>query len=314
MPMAWDEFRLVQAIADRGALAPAAAHLGINPSTAFRRLAAVEAELGARLFERHRSGYVPTPAGEAMAAAAARMEEEVARFDREVADRAQTPSGLLRVTAAATLVTDFLMPILGRFRARYRQVQIELVTSEEALNLSRRDADVALRATHDPPPNLVGRRLGTIAWAVYGPAREDADGETDSGDADWVSPSEAVAGGLFARFVAARAGPERVALRLNSVQGLCEAIVEGVGIGPLPCYRGDRLASLRRLSGPEPELAGSLWLLTHPDLRHAARVRAFMDHVAAEVAPLRPVLEGRQGDDPSSRVSARLEAVPGTPS
>jgi len=304
VPVAWDEFRLVQAIADRGALAPAAAHLGINPSTAFRRLAAVEAQLGARLFERHRTGYVPTPAGEAMAAAAARMEEEVARFDREVADRSQTPSGLLRVTAAATLVTDLLMPMLGRFRTRYPKVQIELVTSEEALNLSRRDADVALRATRDPPPNLVGRRLATIAWAVYGPAQgpaqEPAQGDVDGGDADWVSPSEAVAGGLFARFVAARAGPERIALRLNTVQGLCEAILEGVGIGPLPCYRGDRLASLRRLSGPEPELAGSLWLLTHPDLRHAARVRAFMDHVAAEVVKLRPALEGLRGVDPQA--------------
>ncbi|MGW5957645.1 LysR family transcriptional regulator [Methylorubrum thiocyanatum] len=290
MPVAWDEFRLVRAITERGALAPAAASLGINPSTAFRRLAAIEAELGTRLFERHRSGYVATPAGEAMAAAAARMEEEVARFDREVADRAQTPSGLLRVTAAAPLVTDLLMPMLGRFRTRYPKVQIELVVSEEALNLSRRDADVALRATRDPPPNLVGRKLATIAWAVYGPVRGDADGA----NADWVSPSEAVAGGLFARFVAARAGPERVAMRLNTVQGLCEAICEGIGIGPLPCYRGDRIAGLRRLSGPDPELAASLWLLTHPDLRHAARVRAFMDHVAAEVAPLRPALEGRQ--------------------
>lgn len=289
MPVAWDEFRLVRAIAERGALAPAAAHLGINPSTAFRRLAAVEAGLGTRLFERHRSGYVPTPAGEAMAAAAGRMEEEVARFDREVADRALTPSGLLRVTAAATLVTDLLMPMLGRFRARYPKVQLELIVSEDALNLSRRDADVALRATRDPPPNLVGRRLATIAWAVYGPV----DGPDVPADACWVTPSEAVAGGQFARFVAARAGPERVALRLNTVQGLCEAISEGVGIGPLPCSRGDRIAGLRRLSGPEPELAGSLWLLTHPDLRHAARVRAFMDHVVAEVAPLRPALEGR---------------------
>lgn len=295
MPVAWDEFRLVRAVAERGALAPAAAHLGINPSTAFRRLAAVEAALGTRLFERHRSGYVPTPAGEAMAAAAARMEEEVARFDREVADRALTPSGTLRVTAAATLVTDLLMPMLGRFRSRYPAVQVDLVVSEEALNLSRRDADVALRATRDPPPNLVGRRIATIAWAVYGRVQA----EPEAADAAWVSPSEAVAGGLFARFVAARAGSERVALRINTVQGLCEAIVEGVGIGPLPCYRGDRIAALRRLSGPEPDLAGSLWLLTHPDLRHAARVRAFMDHVAAEVAPLRPVLEGRRAEAPS---------------
>ena len=296
MPVAWDEFRLVRAVAERGALAPAAAHLGINPSTAFRRLAAVEEALGTRLFERHRSGYVPTPAGEAMAAAAARMEEEVARFDREVADRALTPSGTLRVTAAATLVTDLLMPMLGRFRARYPAVQVDLVVSEEALNLSRRDADVALRATREPPPNLVGRRIATIAWAVYGRVQA----EPEAADAAWVSPSEAVAGGLFARFVAARAGSERVALRINTVQGLCEAIVEGVGIGPLPCYRGDRIAALRRLSGPEPDLAGSLWLLTHPDLRHAARVRAFMDHVAAEVAPLRPTLEGRRAEVPSA--------------
>lgn len=296
MPVAWDEFRLVRAVAERGALAPAAAHLGINPSTAFRRLAAVEEALGTRLFERHRSGYVPTPAGEAMAAAAARMEEEVARFDREVADRALTPSGTLRVTAAATLVTDLLMPMLGRFRARYPAVQVDLVVSEEALNLSRRDADVALRATRDPPPNLVGRRIATIAWAVYGRVQTEA----EAADAAWVSPSDAVAGGLFARFVAARAGPERVALRINTVQGLCEAILEGVGIGPLPCYRGDRIAALRRLSGPEPDLAGSLWLLTHPDLRHAARVRAFMDHVAAEVAPLRPTLEGRRAEVPSA--------------
>ncbi|MFF8801127.1 MULTISPECIES: LysR family transcriptional regulator [unclassified Methylobacterium] len=296
MPVAWDEFRLVRAVAERGALAPAAAHLGINPSTAFRRLAAVEEALGTRLFERHRSGYVPTPAGEAMAAAAARMEEEVARFDREVADRALTPSGTLRVTAAATLVTDLLMPMLGRFRARYPAVQVDLVVSEEALNLSRRDADVALRATRAPPPNLVGRRIATIAWAVYGRVQAEA----EAADAAWVSPSEAVAGGLFARFVAARAGPERVALRINTVQGLCEAILEGVGIGPLPCYRGDRIAALRRLSGPEPDLAGSLWLLTHPDLRHAARVRAFMDHVAAEVAPLRPTLEGRRAEVPSA--------------
>lgn len=296
MPVAWDEFRLVRAVAERGALAPAAAHLSINPSTAFRRLAAVEEALGTRLFERHRSGYVPTPAGEAMAAAAARMEEEVARFDREVADRALTPSGTLRVTAAATLVTDLLMPMLGRFRARYPAVQVDLVVSEEALNLSRRDADVALRATRAPPPNLVGRRIATIAWAVYGRVQAEA----EAADAAWVSPSEAVAGGLFARFVAARAGPERVALRINTVQGLCEAILEGVGIGPLPCYRGDRIAALRRLSGPEPDLAGSLWLLTHPDLRHAARVRAFMDHVAAEVAPLRPTLEGRRAEVPSA--------------
>lgn len=289
MAVAWDEFRLVRAIAERGALAPAAAQLGINPSTAFRRLAAVEAGLGARLFERHRAGYVPTPAGEAMVAAACRMEEEAARFDREVADRASVPSGVLRITAPAGLAIDLLMPMLARFRGLYPRVRLDLVVSEEALNLSRRDADVALRATREPPDNLVGRRLSGVAWAVYGPAAG-----SPGADPPWVSPDEGVAGGLFARFVAARAAPERVALRLNSVQGLCEAVAAGIGIGALPCYVADRHPALRRLSGPEPDLAVGLWLLTHPDLRRSVRVRAFLEHAAAEIAPLRAALEGRR--------------------
>ncbi|GJE74525.1 LysR family transcriptional regulator [Methylorubrum suomiense] len=291
MPVAWDEFRLVRAIAECGALAPAAGQLGINPSTAFRRLAALEAGLGARLFERHRSGYVPTPAGEAMVAAAARMEEEAARFDREVADRASVPSGILRVTAPAGLAIDLMMPMLARFRARYPRVRLDLVVSEEALNLSRRDADVALRATREPPANLVGRRLSGVAWAVYGPVEGDL-----AADPPWVSPDEGVAGGLFARFVAERAPPERVALRINTVQGLCEAVAAGIGIGALPCYVADPHPALRRLSGPEPDLAAELWLLTHPDLRRSVRVRAFLEHAAAEIAPLRPALEGRMAE------------------
>ncbi|GAB6845354.1 DNA-binding transcriptional LysR family regulator [Methylorubrum rhodinum] len=288
MPVAWDEFRLVRAIAERGALAPAAGQLGINPSTAFRRLAALEAGLGARLFERHRSGYVPTPAGEAMVAAACRMEEEAARFDREVADRASVPSGSLRITAPAGLAVDLLMPMLARFRGLYPRVRLDLVVSEEALNLSRRDADVALRATREPPDNLVGRRLSGVAWAVYGPVEASL-----AADPLWVSPDESVAGGLFTRFVAARTAPERVALRINTVQGLYEAVAAGIGIGALPCYVADRRPSLRRLSGPEPELAAELWLLTHPDLRRSVRVRAFLEHMAGEIAPLRASLEGR---------------------
>ena len=86
--IAWDDFRLVRAVAERGGLTRAAAHLGINHSTAFRRLAQIEAALDVALFERLRTGYRPTPAGEAMLAAAARMEADVAQFGRAVAGRA----------------------------------------------------------------------------------------------------------------------------------------------------------------------------------------------------------------------------------
>ncbi|MER2267480.1 LysR family transcriptional regulator [Methylobacterium oxalidis] len=288
MALHWDDFRLVKAIADRGGLTHAAEALAINHSTAFRRLAAIEASLDARLFERRRAGYVPTAAGEAMARAAARMEEDVVTFSRAMAGKGVAPAGELRVTAAASFVSGVMMPMLGRFCARYPQIRLDLVVSEEALNLSRRDADVALRASDGPPPTLVGRRLADVAWAIYGPA----DGPRTLEDRDWVSPSEGVGGGRHARFVRARAGTGRVRLQLNTVLGLADAVEAGIGIGPLPCMQGDGRPGLVRLSGVEPDLASALWLLTHPDLRHAPRVRAFMDHMAEEIAALRALFAG----------------------
>lgn len=291
MQLDWDDFRLVRTIAERGGLARAADHLGINHSTAFRRLAAIEAAVEAALFERHRSGYAPTAAGAAMVEAAARMEADVARFGRELAGQVQDPVGELRITTPANLVVRILMPILGRFVASHPRIRLDLVVAEQALNLSRRDADIALRASDRPSSTLVGRRLATINWAIYG--RRDFAGMPLS-ECPWVVPGEAVAGGRFtrfARFAAAHSGPGRIALTINTVLGLREAVEAGIGIGPLPCWDGDT-ASLVRLSPIEPELSTGLWLLTHPDLRHAGRVRAFMDFMAAEIASLRPTIEG----------------------
>ncbi len=301
MTLAWDDFRLVKAIADRGGLTHAASHLGINHSTAFRRLTAIEAALDARLFERSRSGYVPTPAGLAMVEAAGRMETDVARFGREVLGRTLTPSGELRITAPVGFVTDLLMPLLAGFRDAYPDVQLDIVMSEEPLNLSRRDADVAIRASNNPPANLFGRRLSSIAWAIYG--RRDRLDDASYGTR-WVTPGPQVADGRFAQFLRTRAGSERIALQVNAVTGLREAIQAGIGIGLLPCYIGDAAPDLRRLGDPEPDIASDLWLLTHPDLRHAVRVRAFMDFMADAIAPLRPAFEGRAAQSKPMNVVA----------
>ncbi|MHB2210449.1 LysR family transcriptional regulator [Methylobacterium sp. CM6257] len=290
MSLDWDEFRFVKAVADRGGLTAAAAQLGINHSTAFRRLGALETRLDVRLFERLRTGYVPTPAGRMMIEAANRIETDVTQFARAMAGRGETPSGELRVTAPTSFATSLLMPILSAFRARYPEIRVDLILAEEALNLSRRDADVAIRASRDPSETLVGRRLTGIAWAVYGRAEQDY---RDLTQATWVSPGPTVAGGLFARFVESRAPAERIGLRINTVTGLDTAIAAGLGIGPLPCFGADADPILRRISGPHPELGTDLWALTHPDLRHAARVRVFMDHVAEAILPLRPRFEGR---------------------
>lgn len=289
MPLEWDEFRFVKAVAAQGGLTAAAAQLGINHSTAFRRLTALETKLGARLFERLRTGYVPTPCGQAMVEAANRIEADVTRFERRAAGRSETPAGELRVTAPTSLAVELLMPILADFATRYPEIRIELILAEAALNLSRRDADVAIRASRDPSETLVGRRLAAVAWAIYGRADREYRDLTDEA---WVSPDPTVAGGTFARFVGAQAPADRVRLRINTVTGLEAAVAAGLGIGPLPCFSADANPALRRLSGPHPELGVDLWVLTHPDLRHAARVRVFMEHIAEAILPLRSRFEG----------------------
>ncbi|SFL11891.1 transcriptional regulator, LysR family [Methylobacterium pseudosasicola] len=286
----WDEFRFVKTVAEWGGLTAAAAQLGINHSTAFRRLESIEAQLEMRLFERLRTGYVPTPAGLAMIEAAARIETDVTGFARTVAGQGQTLAGELRVTAPVNVATGLLMPILATFCARYPQIRLDLILAEQALNLSRRDADVVIRASRKPSETLVGRRLTGLAWAVYGRAdRIYGDLATE----DWVVPGSAVAAGLFAPFIEAQAPAERIKLRINTVTGLTAAVAAGIGIGPLPCFEGDADPTLRRLSDPDPEIGADLWMLTHPDLRHAGRVRAFMNHLAEAILPLRPRFEGR---------------------
>ncbi|MFE1600880.1 LysR family transcriptional regulator [Methylobacterium sp. ID0610] len=290
-PLAWDDFRLIKAIADQRGLAPAAERLGINPSTVFRRLGQIEAALGTILFERHRTGYAPTPAGEEMMRVATRMEDDVAAFSRKLDGQLLAPSGELRITTADSLFNDLLAPILARFCDRYPEVRVDVVLSNQPLNLSKRDADVALRATDGPPDTLVGRRLATIAWALYGRVEDGA--ETPLAERRWVSLAQETGAAKVARYVAARADPARIALRLDTVVSLVRAVEAGIGIAPLACLAGDRRPGLMRLTPPEPDLSAGLWLLTHADLRHAARVRVFLDFVAAEIGRLRDLIEGR---------------------
>jgi DNA-binding transcriptional LysR family regulator len=294
--LVWDDFRLVKVIADAQGLAPAADRLGVNHSTVFRRLGQLEEGLGIKLFERHRTGYVLTPAGEEMSALAETMEEKVETFTRKLDGQAVTPAGELRITTNDTLLVHLLTPIFSRFIAANPEMRLDVVLANQALNLSKRDADVAIRATDNPPETLVGRRVATIGWAIYGRATDFPGGNLPDlatlYDRAWVVLGDNLAGLKAARFVRDRVAPEKIVYKVNTVLGLAEAVEAGAGIGPLPCFIADRKPALVRLSDINPDFAAGLWLLTHPDLRQSARVRAFMDFVGAEIGRQKRAIEG----------------------
>ena len=289
--LALEDLRLVAAIGEAGSLTGAAKRLGVDHSTAFRRLGAVEARLGLRLFERARNGYAPTPGGEEAIASAGRILGELAALERRLAGRDLRPSGVVRVTTTDTLV-ELLTPLLAAFRAAHPGITVELATSNLFFTLTRRDADVAIRPAPSAPEDLVARRIAGIAFApfaapAYLAAREAGDLEA----LDWLGPDDTLAHLGLARWLKARVPAARVVYRASSLLALREAARAGLGVAPLPCYLAGADPGLRQLGAPQPGMASTLWLITHPDLRRSARVRAFLDFMGARLLALKDRLE-----------------------
>src|SRR3989440_9659868 len=186
--LSWDDFRYVKAIADTRSLGGAAQDLSVNHSTVFRRLAQIEKQLGSRLFERSRGGYALTPCGEEMVRLAERMGEDVVAFERQVTGHDLRPSGELRVTTNDTALIYLMTDVFAGFRRAYPEISLDVVVANQALNLSKRDADVAIRATDRPPETLIGRRAATIAWAVFAASGTAPEGfeASDAREVDWI--------------------------------------------------------------------------------------------------------------------------------
>lgn len=305
--LSWDEFRLVKAIADSRSLTGAAEALGLNHSTVFRRLAALEAAVGSHLFERSRSGYEPTTAGDEMIALASVMADSIVEFERRIAGRDFKPVGCLRVTTSDLIAHHFLPAVLPQFRAQYPGMVLELILCHQLLNLSRRDADVAIRLTNDPPETLVGRRICAVRWRLYcGRGFKPSPGPQDEESMPFIGYCEGFGPPLTRRWIETHVRPERIAATVNSLQIMHQLAAHNFGVALLPCFVGDASPDLVGLGQPMPELDVGLWILTHSDLRRSARVRAFMDYAALELAKHKRAIEAVVGDEIAGTAGAPL--------
>jgi DNA-binding transcriptional LysR family regulator len=292
--MDWDELRTVLAIGESGSLSGAGRRLSVAHATIFRRLNALEARLGVRLFERSRTGYAPTSAGEELVEAAARVGEIVMAAERRVMGQDLRPSGTVRVTTTDALLYGLLAPICAAFRRAHPEITLELVTSHQLFDLTKREADIALRPTSRPSQSLVGRKVGEVATCVYALAREQAGKGRTAGwmDMNWIAPDASVHYPSLARWMSDNDLDQRVVYRVNTFFGMFEAVKLGLGHALLPCYLCDPEPTLCRVGDPVPELETELWLLTHPDLQRVARIRAFMDFANDAIRRKRRLLKG----------------------
>ena len=294
MSLAWDDLRVVLAVARAGSLAGAARALGVNHSTVFRRLNTFEEQLGVRLFERLANGYALTIAGEEMRASAERVEQEIDRLDRRITGQDLRLQGTLAITTTDTLASCVLAPHLVAFKRAHPAIELNLLLENQYVNLSKRQADIAIRPTLSPPDTLVGRRIAAIAFAPFVSAHLLTDKPNPHlGDLDWIAVDESLAHLAADKWFHATLPGANVVMRSNSLTGLMAAAVSGMGVAMLPCFIGDPSPVLTRLADPVDAAASALWLLTHEDLHHTARVRAFMDFMADALKEDVALLEGR---------------------
>lgn len=279
----WDDLRVFLAVARAGSLSGAARSLGVNHSTVFRRIAGFEEVLGVRLFERLPTGYALTPAGEETLRIVERVEEDVATLDRTVTGQDLRLSGTVRITATDMLAFWLLPDHLRRFRDSYPGIEVEIVVSNAALDLSRRETDIALRIGNTPPETLVGRRVGRLDFAVYGaPDYLAAHPGADLAQHDWIGLDSAHAP-LTRRFEQFLPGV-RPAVRSNSVACTVRLTKAGLGLAVLPCAIADQKPDLTRVADLPGTFSLDLWLLTHEDLRHTARIRAVLEFLTPALA------------------------------
>jgi DNA-binding transcriptional LysR family regulator len=292
--MDWDDLRYFLAVGNAGSLAGAARTLGVNHTTVLRRIGAFEQRLGLRLFERLPTGYVLTAGGEQLIAAARHIDATVTTLERKLAGQDLQLAGTVRVTTTDTVMGSILPAILAEFRHSYPGIQLEIAVSNLMFNLTKREADVAIRPAADPPETLIGRRIAGIAFAIYGsPDYLARRGKTlGLADHQWVAPDESLAGTAVAQWMRTQLPQAEITLAADSLLALRQAAQAGLGLVVLPCYLGDTSPDLVCVHQPIPELETALWILTHSDLRHTARVRAFTEFAGNAFARRRELLEG----------------------
>jgi DNA-binding transcriptional LysR family regulator len=284
--MNWDDLRFFLALTRERTVSGAGRVLNVKHTTVARRIAALEKQLGSRLFDRTTHGYTMTQVAENLYPHALSMEELAQAADREVFGMDAQLSGALRLTASYDVFTRLITPKLHQFTDKYPGIDVELSSSTSLADLASRQADIALRLSPKPPEYLIGREIVPLRHGVYASAqylkkKHNAEKlvlwEHDRSIPEWVNDHFPTA---------------RVAVRTNDIMTMMEAVRNHMGIARMPCYVADSEPTLRRLDVTLTPSKWGVWVLSHVDLRSTARVRVCREFLIDIIEQQRSLIEG----------------------
>lgn len=284
--MNWDDARFFLAVCRAGSVSGASKALGVNHTTVARRMAAFETELGTRLFDRTRDGYVMTQSAENMYANALRMEEYAQAIDRTMYGRDAELCGELKLTVPYDFANRLVAPALRDYRKQFPKIELELLTTTGLVDLAAREADIAVRLTAKPPDYLVGRKLLPLRHGVYAADRylKSMDGRpqvvlfrSERDLPEWVVDHFPDA---------------EVVLRTDNLSTMHAAVAAGCGLARMPCYEVDKDRTLKRLDLTLTPSTWGIWILSHVDLRSTARVRVTREFMSDTILKQKTLILG----------------------
>ncbi len=293
MDLEWSDLTVILAICREGSLSGAARVLGQNHSTVFRRINAIEQKTGVRFFERLPGGYAMTEAGRTALRYAERIESEVHALSREVLGQDMRLQGKIHLTAPEGIAVQIAPALVADFCRRHPGVTIEMSGGTFAVDLSRREADIAIRATRNPPDTSLGRKIGDFRFGLYAsPGYLQHNEDLPLTEHDWCLIQGSVEWLVPSIWKKKEQGERRIVYSSGSAISVLNATAEGMGITLMPCYLGDSDTRLQRVGDLLAPLDLELWILTHPDLRHTARVKALMAYLYDALGEKRRLFEG----------------------
>ena len=282
--MNWDDARMFLSVCRESTLRGAARVLGVDQATVGRRVSALEKSLGATLFLRTSEGYTLTTVGESALRAVEKMEQFALELERQTQGLDDRLTGTVRVSTTDSLAIDFLIPAMARLHEQHPDVRVQLDASTQMISLSKREADIAVRNTRPENPDLIARRIarwpvGLFASQGYIDARGvPAPGSLFEGH-DMVVYQPYLQRNNEMTLVSESITRGRIVSSVSSSLLVRRSIAAGIGIGEVPVYMGDRDGLVRLWPERTRPAPYDVWLVTHADLRHTARVRAVIDQI-----------------------------------
>lgn len=288
--MDWNDVQIFLALIRAGSVRGAGKELAISHATVARRIEAFEKRLGVSLFNRLNTGYELTKAGEDLIDAAENVEAELHSIQRKLVGQDKKLAGTIRVTATELISSHFLLPELSSFMDMYPHTKVEMIETYLTLDLSRREADIALRIGKKPPDNLIARSLAEISVAEYASKSyvESRDLQ-DPLSASLISRVDMESGPINYNNSKFKKLPIRGSFSTFRLQ--MEAAKHDVGIATLPCFVAEKEENLVRISDKRLVEGYQIWLLRHPDTRATSRLRVFSEFIVESISKHKHELE-----------------------